>query len=387
MRPASATRAWPRAPSTTCCSATGWRCRRMRAIDPAPQHGIVLNLAAGPQRGRGAEPGRRRWHAARSTGCATASGRSPSCGPLPRRRPRATSRRSAACPSRTATSDVIAEPPRLAGHQLLQRRVLVEQPGGDPAQRTRGRRTSPAADPGPDATDMGWPVTPDGLRDLLVALQGRLPELPPDPHHRERRRLRRPRSDDPSRRHRRTSMLTFGRSTRPSTPAWTCAATSSGRSWTTSSGRRATPCASASSTSTSRRRSGRRATAPAGTATSSPATAWGTRSPRPMRCRVRRGSATSTALKKRLRAGELPQLADAPRTRPRSGRSTEDVPTMTRCRPGLDDEPTVDAREGELLGVRAGTSRGGARRLAAWTRAKPRSSLTGRLTLAARSRR
>jgi beta-glucosidase len=33
--------------------------------------------------------------------------------------------------------------------------------------------------PGPEATDMGWPVTPDGLRDLLVTLKATYPDLPP----------------------------------------------------------------------------------------------------------------------------------------------------------------------------------------------------------------
>ena len=35
------------------------------------------------------------------------------------------------------------------------------------------------ADPGPEPTDMGWPITPDGLRDLLVTLKATYPETPP----------------------------------------------------------------------------------------------------------------------------------------------------------------------------------------------------------------
>ena len=34
-------------------------------------------------------------------------------------------------------------------------------------------------DPGPDATDMGWPVTPEGLRAYLVGLRDEYPDLPP----------------------------------------------------------------------------------------------------------------------------------------------------------------------------------------------------------------
>ena len=35
------------------------------------------------------------------------------------------------------------------------------------------------ADPGPDPTDIGWPLTPDGLRSLLVDLTARYPNHPP----------------------------------------------------------------------------------------------------------------------------------------------------------------------------------------------------------------
>ena len=34
-------------------------------------------------------------------------------------------------------------------------------------------------DPGPDATDMGWPLTPDGLRAYLLDLRDEYPDLPP----------------------------------------------------------------------------------------------------------------------------------------------------------------------------------------------------------------
>ncbi len=61
--------------------------------------------------------------------------------------------------------------------------------------------------------------------------------------------------------------------TRPSLRAWTCAATSCGRCWTTSSGRTATRAASASSTSTTRPSAASSRTALTGTARSSPAAA------------------------------------------------------------------------------------------------------------------
>jgi beta-glucosidase len=44
---------------------------------------------------------------------------------------------------------------------------------------TPGLRDVDGRDPGPDATDMGWPITPDGLRELLVSLKATYPDLPP----------------------------------------------------------------------------------------------------------------------------------------------------------------------------------------------------------------
>jgi beta-glucosidase len=55
---------------------------------------------------------------------------------------------------------------------------LVAAPGAT-IPHSPGVQDATGRDPGPDATDMGWPVTPDGLRDLLVTLAARYPALPP----------------------------------------------------------------------------------------------------------------------------------------------------------------------------------------------------------------
>ena len=55
---------------------------------------------------------------------------------------------------------------------------LVAAPGGT-IPHTPGVQDVAGRDAGHGATDMGWPVTPDGLRDLLVTLAATYPELPP----------------------------------------------------------------------------------------------------------------------------------------------------------------------------------------------------------------
>jgi beta-glucosidase len=56
--------------------------------------------------------------------------------------------------------------------------LLVRAPGAT-IPHTPGVQDVAGREPGPGATDMGWPVTPDGLRDLLVTLAASYPELPP----------------------------------------------------------------------------------------------------------------------------------------------------------------------------------------------------------------
>ena len=93
--------------------------------------------------------------------------------------------------------------------------------------------------PGP-VTDMGWAVDPTGLRDVLLRIRADYGDLPmyvtengaayPD----ERRRRT---AGCTTRSGSRSCAGTWPRRTRRSPPGSTCAATSSGRCWTTSSGR------------------------------------------------------------------------------------------------------------------------------------------------------
>ena len=119
-----------------------------------------------------------------------------------------------------------------------------------------------------------------------------------------------------------------------------------------------------------------------GTAISSRTTVWGTRSPRPPGSAFQRTSAT---LKKWLPCRELSQMAAhvdlGLQGQVRGGRAHhEDMASR------LDDEATVHAGERRLPTASLNVTR---RRSPAgtWMRAKPRSSLTGRLTLTAVSRR
>ena len=165
----------------------GLAVQAMRAIDPSRDIGIVLNLHAHPG-GRGAAERDAPATACDAwTACATASGRSRSCGAATRTTWSRTWRPSAGCRVQDGDLGVISAAARLPGHQLLRRRLPGQRARRAPSRTPRACRTWPARDPGPHATDMGWPITPDGLRDLLVDAQGELPGPAPALHHRERR--------------------------------------------------------------------------------------------------------------------------------------------------------------------------------------------------------
>ena len=74
--------------------------------------------------------------------------------------------------------DVIAQPLDWLGINYYNDHALEDAPGAlmDESPGIADVRQHPA---GPDATDIGWPVTPDGLRALLVALKAAYPDLPP----------------------------------------------------------------------------------------------------------------------------------------------------------------------------------------------------------------
>jgi beta-glucosidase len=81
-------------------------------------------------------------------------------------------------PAQAGDLGVIAQPLDFLGINYYFDDELVSALGATIAH-TPGLQDASGRDPGPDATDMGWPVTPDGLRDLLVTLAERYPGLPP----------------------------------------------------------------------------------------------------------------------------------------------------------------------------------------------------------------
>jgi beta-glucosidase len=74
--------------------------------------------------------------------------------------------------------EVIAQPLDWLGINYYTDNFVRAQPGGSWAG-TPGMRDAVGFAPGDDHTDMGWPITPDGLRALLVHLRNTYPDLPP----------------------------------------------------------------------------------------------------------------------------------------------------------------------------------------------------------------
>ncbi len=81
-------------------------------------------------------------------------------------------------PLRDGDLPLIGQPLDFLGINYYADDFLVAAPGAT-VPHSPGVLDAAGRDPGPDATDMGWPVTPDGLRDLLVTLAARYPALPP----------------------------------------------------------------------------------------------------------------------------------------------------------------------------------------------------------------
>ena len=126
--------------------------------------------------------------------------------------------------------------------------------------------------PGYPVTAFGWPVVPAGLTELLTSLRDWYgPALPPvyiTENGCSQHDVACPAAPWPTRAGSPTSTRTCGPCTRRSRPGWTCAATSAGRSPTTSNGRRATFRHSAWSTWIVRPKPGYRRRPSTGTATS-----------------------------------------------------------------------------------------------------------------------
>jgi beta-glucosidase len=157
--------------------AHGLAVQAMRSIDPSREFGITLNLQ--PIRSAVAEPdtvlqdGIRRMDGLRNRVWTE---------PLFRGRyPDDVTRDLqvfGGLPVQEGDLEVIAQPLDFLGINYYNDEVLVNAPGATLAH-TPGLLDVGSADPGPAATDMGWPITPDGLRDLLVTLKATYPELPP----------------------------------------------------------------------------------------------------------------------------------------------------------------------------------------------------------------
>jgi beta-glucosidase len=81
-------------------------------------------------------------------------------------------------PVRDGDLDLIAGPLDFLGINYYNDDFLITAPGRT-IPHTPGVIDVAGRDPGPDATDMRWPVTPDGLRDLIVTLKASYPDLPP----------------------------------------------------------------------------------------------------------------------------------------------------------------------------------------------------------------
>ena len=149
----------------------------MRDIDPGPQHGIVLNLipihVVGEDPGGAAADGARRYDALRNRVWLEPMllGHYPedaledleAFGGLP-----------------VENGDLarIAQPLDWLGINYYNDNFLRAQPGASWVA-TPGMLDVAGFAPGPDHTDMGWPITPDGLRALMVELSADYADLPP----------------------------------------------------------------------------------------------------------------------------------------------------------------------------------------------------------------
>jgi beta-glucosidase len=155
----------------------GLAMQAMRAIDPSPSLGIVLNLQ--PIRVGEADPSPLLLDAVRRVdGLRNRVWTEPV---LRGRYPEdvaADLEAFGGLPVRDDDLVTIGQPLDFLGVNYYADDILVSAPGGT-IPHSPGVQDVVGRDPGPGATDMGWPVTPDGLRDLLLMLAASYPELPP----------------------------------------------------------------------------------------------------------------------------------------------------------------------------------------------------------------
>jgi beta-glucosidase len=149
----------------------------MRQIDPRPQQGIVLNLqpihAVGPDPDGILADGVRRTDGVHNRVWTEPlfNARYPSdvvddLGAF------------GGLPVEDGDLEIIAQPLDWLGINYYNDDLLRAEPGATIGH-TPGLVGVAGVDPGPGATDIGWPITPDGLRLLLVNLDASYPGLPP----------------------------------------------------------------------------------------------------------------------------------------------------------------------------------------------------------------
>ncbi len=157
--------------------AHGLALQAMRSIDSGPQHGIVLNLTpihvVGDDPDGAAADAARRYDALRNRVWTEPMlfGRYPQDAV-------ADLQAWGGLPVEEGDLALIAQPLDWLGINYYNDEYLRAQPGGTWAA-TPGMHDAVGFAPGDEHTDMGWPITPDGLRALLVGLKASYPDLPP----------------------------------------------------------------------------------------------------------------------------------------------------------------------------------------------------------------
>lgn len=156
--------------------AHGLAVRAMRTLDSGPGQGIVLNLAPvhamSDAPGPALRDGVRRLDGVRNRVW---------CEPLLRGAYPADVAADLAAfgglPVEEGDLATIGQPLDWLGINYYHDLFVAEVPGGSIDHLPGARGVSEGAPPG-ERTDMGWPITPDGLRDLLVTLRATYPDLP-----------------------------------------------------------------------------------------------------------------------------------------------------------------------------------------------------------------
>jgi len=157
--------------------AHGLAVKAMRDIDPGPLHGIVLNLQ--PVHGSGPDPdGAVAEGVRRLDGLHNRAWTEAIFGAQYPADVVEDTEAFGGLPVEEGDLDIVAQPLDWLGINYYCDLFLQSQPGGTIPD-TPGLRDVAEVDHGEAVTDMGWPITPDGLRALLVGLKESYPDLPP----------------------------------------------------------------------------------------------------------------------------------------------------------------------------------------------------------------